>query len=900
MKRLTFTVLLSLILTQTLCTVTPRNGLPQASLLVQDRWATDLASIFDLTKATQPLAFNTTGAGRAFTNLEPFDAKNYDFLEVVDLNFITKLDDNILASVYDNTRIVFQEIDHDGSALGPYLHVDVKSFGVKLVCTGFAFNRLRLLAYIGCFDNGSSAIAPGSMTIFTYDFHTKDIADKVVVPQDDGFRIVNRLSIFLHTFPTEENKDVTLLFAYDQGHTSQSENQQPRMMRTFFNINSGALEYDTLLTTEIDGHAFDMIYDYYAWNGTMIVTSKLTGEQDNVFLAQCKLDLNDELVKCGSQVRATHTSHGKVVIYEKGFMAEIDVGARELRYFRLHGAFSDINWNTDEVASQENLNFPPGEEEFIWIREISVSDYGGVIHYGEATHEDPGSTFIDWATGLNEYRVAELGVAYDREFAVGIQSHGRNQVALVRIEPLYYLDAHRLDFGVNQLGVVAQDSDNAAGVDGQIVLLRTIFQAIDIKNTIGAIDLISHQAHDIQIHQDDIIWGNGVQVKVESDHEELLTGRGITQETLTITFSGREGDHFDGEYIFSQDRILVQNNYGTIIWTRCALTHEFPKKYVCYEDGQHVVGPKEKFVEKIYVTGDVTAALSHNATSSTIHLMNTHGEIRQYGFEEDVKDFGVVTTDTFFFVVVALADRVEIYSVNKFDIEEFELYHMYNADNTEFDLFCPVRVEVPAGSDDEFDILSNCGHTFARYAIRWGIDWKTPHYGVPISTQIHPTDFCAFSNEFLIRGNEELFGITNQDDFSRFHVPLDELDAATAYDVYCLREIGQAAVVGHSEEGLKNTITVINGNSGAQQGRRFPTVVRGVEAEEVRVYEFMGSPLHMIINGDQRTYIRTYNAPIIRLNAGNADRETEVAVKITFFNGEAEQVFYQYVTVLPH
>lgn len=900
MKRLTFTVLLSILLTQTLCTVTPRNGLPQASLLVEDRWATDLASIFDLTQATLPLNFSTVGGGKAFTQLQAFNSKHYDLLKVKDLNFVKVLTENILALVYDNTRVVFQEVDHDGSSLGPYLTVDLRTFGASLVCSDFAFNRQRLLAYIGCFDKSSSEIAPGSMAVFTYDFNTKDIADKVVVPQTDGLRIVTRLSMFLHTFPTEENKDITLLFVYDQGHTSQSENRQPRMVRTFFNINAGALEYDALLTTEIDGHSFDMVYDYFAWNGTMIVTTKMTGKGDNIFLAQCKLDMNEDLIKCGSKVRATPVSHGKVIIYEHGFYAEIDVPARELRYYRLHGAFTDINWNTDEVASQQNLNFPPGEEEHIWIRGISVSDYGGVIHYGQINHEDPGSTFIDWATGVNEYKVAELGVAYDREFVVGVQSYGQNQVDLIRIEPLYYLDAHTLDFGVNNIAVFAQDAVSNAAVDGRIVLLKSIFEVINIKNTIGAIDLLSHQTQDIVIHQEDVIWGNGVQVRIESENEEVVTGTGITQEPISFKFSGREGDHFDGEYIFSDDRVLIRNNYGTIIWTRCSLTHEVPKRYTCYEDGQYVVGPKETFVEKIFVAGEVITALSHNATASTIHLMNTQGEIRQFGFEEGVKDFGVVNTDTFTFVVLAFADRVDIYSFNKFDIEEFELYHSYNADNTEFELFCPVRVEIPAGSSDEFDILSNCGHTYARYAIRWGIDWKTPHYGVPISTQIHPTDFCAFENEFMIRGNEELYGITNQDDFGKFHVPVHDLGATVAYDFYCLRELGQVAIVGHSQEGTKNTITVINGNSATQQGRRYPTVVRDIEAEEIRVFEFMGAPLHMIINGEQRAYVRTYNAPILRMRAGSVDSETEVAVKITFYNGEAEQVFYQYVTVLPH
>lgn len=899
MKRITSIALLSLIVTTSLCSVAPKNGLPHAQLIQGDVWSRTLANnIFDTSKGIFPVQFKSTGGGQTFNADQYFTSKHYGILQVKELNFVQVIDENLAAAVFDDTHVIFQLINHNGLGFGDYIHIDLKTFGSNYFCSDFAVNRNRFLVYIGCFDKTSSEASPGSMAIHTFDFNTRNVTSSAVVKQDDGFRIINRLTMFVHEFPQGSNDD-SYLFVYDQGHTSQNETRQVPMARIFHNVNSGVLSFDTVVNTQMEGRNFDVIYDYFPWNGTLIIASRITDIGEIITLAQCKLDLTDDIIHCNPKLKATALQHGKAILHEKGWYTEIDIAQKQFRVYRIHGDFSSHDWNSELVRRMENIVFPDGQEDSIWIRNAVTNEWSSAIQYGRRNHTDPGSTFMDWTSGKNNFYWGDVADIYDRDWFVGTTKNQDPQVSLLRNDVVYVVDSHYLKTGNNQLTVTAFDSQNQATVSNNFILLKSIFERIYIKNQIGIIELNSHQTLDIRITEEEIIWGNGINVRIESDDEKVVTGMGVTHHPVRLIFNGT--DISSGDYYFTGHRALIRSNIGRLIWTRCSRTAIRPLTYTCIEDGAHPISSGERLMSKVMARGEVLMAASTNKTSSTVYFMTNDGELVQHGFDNEFfRDFAFLETNTFLYVILAFDDRVDIYSLNRFDIQEFDFYHSFNVNNTAYDNFCPRKVEVPPGSQDEFDILSSCGNGFSSYILRWGLTHNTPHMGIPLDSRTHPSEFCSFGNEFMIRGHDELYAISNSDDFSRFNVPLSDLDASINFDTYCIRELGQFVVLGHSHSGKNYTISVINGNEGAQQAKRYPTVIEGFEAEDIKSFDFMGRPLHVVENAQERRFFVTLRTPILRFTAGNVEEETDVPVKITFYNKQTEQTFYQFVTVFPH
>ena len=117
MKRVLFTVLLSLFLTHTLCSVSPRDGIPNIQMIRGDRLYSSLAHIFDTSKGVFPVQFSSTGGSQTFNYDEPFLSRNYNSIGVKQLNFVQMVDDNLAAIVYDDSHVVWQILNHNGSCI---------------------------------------------------------------------------------------------------------------------------------------------------------------------------------------------------------------------------------------------------------------------------------------------------------------------------------------------------------------------------------------------------------------------------------------------------------------------------------------------------------------------------------------------------------------------------------------------------------------------------------------------------------------------------------------------------------------------------------------------------------------------------------------------------------------
>lgn len=207
------------------------------------------------------------------------------------------------------------------------------------------------------------------------------VVGEVSVRQDDGLRIVNSLSIFLESFPQEgSNDDQVYLIAYDQGHTQQTQTRKNQAARVFFNVQSGKLEFDTLVQIVMPNKEFDIIYDLFPYQNTIIVSGRIKESPAAITLSQGRLDLNKKIIDLNPNFKTTPIKSGAININPvRNTYNEFDIASKTLRYYKLTNNFSDVNWISKLVDSIDNLNMPQLDESNIWIKGFQESQFGGVI-----------------------------------------------------------------------------------------------------------------------------------------------------------------------------------------------------------------------------------------------------------------------------------------------------------------------------------------------------------------------------------------------------------------------------------------------------------------------------------------------------------------------------------------
>lgn len=896
------TLLVSVLIATSLCEITVREHLHDIQLLKDDVADFSLHRIFDLSKAKGKVTYQSN-VGRTFNHGDPFAFKNYDILGVDTPNQI-KAHDNWVIAVYDNTRIIFQAIDTDGKKFLHYQSVDLKKFGANLVCTGNAFNRKRGYMYIGCFDGKGTAAKPGSMYIFTYDFHSEQIVNEVSVKQDDGFRIVNRLEIFLESFPQEgSNDDQIYLLAYDQGHTLQKETRMSNHARVFFNIESGKLEFDTIVQVSMAGQEYDIIYDMFPYKSTLILSGRIKGVGSILTLSQCKLDLTDEKIVCNPKFKPTQIQSGTVGVDAHHMRySELDIATKEVRYFQLSGKFTDANWNSKILNEIKNVDMPKLDEDHYWIRGIHGSQWAGVIYYGAVNHVDPGVTYLDWASNGSMWDQAKVGTVYDRDFVICGKHGGSKTMMLVRDEPLFLIEAG-FHSGENFIELTAKDEDGTAFTFGKLTVLDNIFEKINIRNNIGSIDLQASSSHLFKFDHEDIIDGNGLNVEVKSSVPSLVTAVGYTQAPVRVSWTGQK--NVKGNYAFAHDKVVLVDGHNSLVWGVCSEASSNPITVTCDQKGSHALGNGNKLNTKIIAQQTIVMGWSTNVNkeTSTVHFMTDDGDFAHHTFKGIIHDAGFMATKTFYYAFVVFEhDRVEIWTLNKNDLHEFEKYLILDHTNMTFEHFCPTGISIPPHSDDEYDILSDCGLT-GKMVLRMGLTYNVNSFNIPLSMSHTTTGFCTLRHEFVINSYKEVFSVAANDTFNYWTVPMEDLDGGFAYEMFCLPALDKIAYVAHGTKGLKNTLVVQNALSHHRhinQGRRFPTYVTGVEANTIRVYESLGRIIYVIEDAGETSFLTTFDTPRIKFNAGATQDEEDVLLTITVFNKGSEQTFLQLATVYPH
>ena len=75
------------------------------------------------------------------------------------------------------------------------------------------------------------------------------------------------------------------------------------------------------------------------------------------------------------------------------------------------------------------------------------------------------------------------------------------------------------------------------------------------------------------------------------------------------------------------------------------------------------------------------------------------------------------------------------------------------------------------------------------------------------------------------------------------------MDGGFSYEMHCLPALDKVAYTAHGTKGLSNTlIEQYKVEKTINQGRRFPVLIDGIEANLISVYELLGRTIYVIEN----------------------------------------------------
>lgn len=192
--KITHLILVTLLLAGAMSKITPRAPMKKHSLLQGDFLYKDLNEYFDLDEVSYPLTVTGTNA-IANNQTQAYVDKHFQKFNFKNLDWVQQVNQDTLIFCYDKKNIVVQVMRGEGKMFGYY-----QKFGFPtndVVCHDIAHYEHRAFLYVGCVSAKSTPTNPGSVFVFTWDYEKAKITHTEITPQDDGFRILNRLGLFV-------------------------------------------------------------------------------------------------------------------------------------------------------------------------------------------------------------------------------------------------------------------------------------------------------------------------------------------------------------------------------------------------------------------------------------------------------------------------------------------------------------------------------------------------------------------------------------------------------------------------------------------------------------------------------------------------------------------------------
>jgi hypothetical protein len=596
--------------------------------------------------------------------------------------------------------------------------------------------------------------------IFTYDLHLEDVVSTVSLDQKDGWNIKNQLELRIFNAPQDSN-DETYLIAYDQGHGQASFSRDNHNFRVFRNVMSRQLTYYYLGNIESYDHEHSILYDLWAYQGTIIATGRTEETQSLITLSQCRLDNAARKLNCGNIV-PTLVTEGYVALQNESVLVTVDIPTRLITAYQLSGNYGTKGFET-QIGQITQANLVDTQDH--WINGVNFSSTGGSISWtqnGFAT--EFGTTIFNWRLNYSDTLVGTFGFAWQKAFVLGDSTTGHIFLQRNRIGELI-VGNHQLNYGDNAIKATMTDKDNSLDSSAVITLMKNINEKVAWNALPDLQVLDNHMGVRLTIDSSSIASGNILAVSAVSANPAVLTiDAAFFAKKINITWDKvtQPAGNFLFDGLASVIDMSVPGASRSLIFSICS--QQWAGQDVTCKVLATIPIKKSDIVggKILHLTNNniVAYTINPDSNSSTYYAVNettVHKHLHTGGIFTDIAGYAGVTAATDY-VAFSIIDLVVILSVNPNDITEWNLIVHLDAEHYDETDFCPTTVRAQSHVHNQkkmawFVVLSNCqsGKDYSQEVFTWAITKDTTWAPrLPLSTLDNPKKICAFIPEILV------------------------------------------------------------------------------------------------------------------------------------------------------
>jgi hypothetical protein len=889
-----------------MCTIKPGPALKGYTVVQGDIFYADLTNNFDFTNVKHPVSVTARGEALAGNSTTPYVQAHFDVYGFQKLNWIKQLNNDSVVYCYDDKQMIVQIISGEGKYFG--FHEKFSLDGVDAICLDAVHYQHREFLYVGCVTKNTGPGQPGYVWVITYDMATGKITHIEKTLQDDGFSIKNRLAMFVVTVqPTMLDGSLgavsDYLYLYDQGNSNSMKSMSAPQARLYRNLGSGNLRFFKLLSIDAESLDFKIVYDYFPYNNAIVLSGRVIGPTETIItLAECTINTLKATVTCNPRIKGTTVTQGKVGINIVGQYFQIDSNSKSMFVANLRGAFQSPDWNTDVVSRMSDLNLANDINGY--IRYYTGNTEVGTINYGSNLGVDYAYTGISFKQGISWSQKGFAGCNIGRSILYGdtnqTKGHGNDIVQIMRpTNPYLLVDSRSLKDGKNLISLEVSDADMPSPISTSTIFtsVKDIYSGkIDFNpNSIGQIKVKGGTTDYYILNNAGIKQGNALEVSVTSE-SGIVRGKGHIGHMLDFTWTPNH-DHDDIEtYAFFNDHAAVQvmSDNGKVYFYKCRKTAM--TKRACDQYASYPLRERAQPIKRFYGFGDIMSTWTCDSIGCYIIFVQEDGDVTMKKLSNTTKD--VYTSpdpdsSLYMRVVVSDGEKVQFYRASVTEPEAMVLYYTLEQVNSGQTWFCPSTVYHCPNSVDVFEVLNDCDG-YNQRILKFFIGGTTPVFIEDVNVDSLSTNpfFCPMGSEFIVGSTMTLKGtkaysFTTHDSLNFFSFPQENLGSQWTYN--CLSSSKRFVTYGHQADGTV-TATVMLGNRGAQQLKRFPAVIPGINAVQAEAYTVKQGVLHWFNTGNESVFVLTYDAPWLELTSKKVDKDTDVDVDIVFTNPGTESL----------
>lgn len=451
-----------------------------------------------------------------------------------------------------------------------------------------------------------------------------------------------------------------------------------------------------------------------------------------------------------------------------------------------------------------------------------------------------------------------------------------------------------------------QDSSGAVSTSGTITVVNSIFDKINILRTAyGDITLKGGFQNELHLEDNDIIEGNNLRIKAESD-DGKLSGQSHVGVYLDISWTPNH-DHKDVlHYAFFKQKAVIQNVRGKIWFYNCQKT-EGSHKRECKQYASYPGTVSEPIRDVIHFSG-LTFAWTCTSDDCMGIFATDEGDISVVSLGKGITGMFVSEDDivpNYIRLVATHDDKVEIFRGPKHEPDGMVLWYTMTQENANESWFCPRKVYHCPLNEDVLLVLNDCDG-YNQKILKYKIGDITLQYinSTNFDSLNQSPFFCPMGNEFIVGSTKSknanpLYSFSTSDDLNYWTVPKDLL-GNSHWSYTCLTHMKKFVSYGYNKDGQVTATTII-GNRGSEQLRRYPNMIQVMNVNAAHSYEgFEGNIIHWLSTDDGPVFFEVFDKPILEIRAPKVDKETEYNVKFSFTNsGSGSKSFTKKVTVVP-